>query len=126
MKTVFVYSLPRLRTSGVHKPNNSNRNKARSRRYLAERMTDEDHADIQALLENTPAQEKSLLHSLEQAAVDNDMYMNANKTEYMHFKQKGSISTISGKPQKLEDQFTYLGSNILSIESDVNTHLVKA
>ena len=30
----------------------------------------------------------------------------------MCFKQKGIISTVSSKALKLEDQFTYLGSNI--------------
>ena len=34
----------------------------------------------------------------------------------MCFKQV--ISTLSGKPLKLADQFTYLGSNISSIERD--------
>ena len=37
----------------------------------------------------------------------------------MCFKQKGSISTQSGKPRKLVDQFTHLGSNISSTEVKV-------
>ena len=45
--------------------------------------------------------------------------------EYMCFKQKGAISTLSGQPKKFEDQFTYLGSNISSTESDVNKCLEK-
>ena len=49
--------------------------------------------------------------------------MDANKTECLCFKQKGAIST--GKPLKLVDQFTYLGSNISSTESDANIFLVK-
>ena len=40
--------------------------------------------------------------------------------EFMYFKQDGDISTLNGKPLKLVDQFTYLGSNITSTESDVN------
>ena len=51
--------------------------------------------------------------------------MNANK-EFMHFKQRGVISIWSGKPLKLVDQFTYLGSNISSTESDVKLHIKKA
>ena len=35
------------------------------------------------------------------------------------------ISTLSSKPLKLVGQFTYLDSNILSTESDVNIHLAK-
>ena len=41
----------------------------------------------------------------------------------MSFKQ-GDIPTLSGNPQKL-DTFTYLGSNILSTESDVNIRRAK-
>ena len=52
--------------------------------------------------------------------------MNANKTELMGFKQERAISTLSGKPPKFIDQFTYLSNNISSTESDVNLHLVKA
>ena len=33
------------------------------------------------------------------------------------FKQKEVTSTVSGKPPKLVNQFTYLGSNIASTES---------
>ena len=42
--------------------------KPRSRQYLAETITDVDYANDLLLLANTPAQVKSLLHSLEQAA----------------------------------------------------------
>ena len=48
-----------------------------------------------------------------------------SKTENMYFKQIGTNSTLSGKPLKVVDQFTYLGSNISSIESDVNIRFVK-
>ena len=39
-------------------------------------MTDADYADDQPFFANTPAQAKSLLHSLEQAAVGIVLYMN--------------------------------------------------
>ena len=42
-------------------------------------MTDQDHADDLALLVNTSAQAKFLLHCLEQAAGGIDLYVNANK-----------------------------------------------
>ena len=44
----------------------------------------------------------------------------------MSSKQKGAISTLSGKSLKLGDHFTYLGSNISSTESDVNIRRAKA
>ena len=46
--------------------------------------------------------------------------MNADKTEFKCFKQDGVISTLNGKPLKLVDQFTYLGSNILLTESNIH------
>ena len=41
------------------------------------------NADNIALLVNTPVQAKTLLRSLEWAAGDIDLHVNANKTEYM-------------------------------------------
>ena len=38
----------------------------------------------------------------------------------MCFKQNETISILNDKPVKLEDQFIYLGTNILSTESNVN------
>ena len=60
-----------------------------------------------ALLANSPAQAKSLLHCLEWAAGGIDFHSNANKTEYMCFNQRGDISTIKGGSLKLVDKFTY-------------------
>ena len=37
-----------------------------------------------------------------------------------------AITSLSGKPLKLVNQFIYLSSNILSTESDVQTHIGKA
>ena len=44
-------------------------------------MADADYIDDLAFLPNTPAQAKSLLSSLEQAAWNIPLYMNENKTE---------------------------------------------
>ena len=86
-----------------------------------------NYVDDLAFLTNILVQAESLLHSLEQAAGGNiGLYMNANKTEFMCFEQKGAISTLSGKPLKLEDWFTNFGINISSTESDVNIHIGKA
>ena len=88
-------------------------------------ISDTDYADDIALLANTPTPTKSLLHSLEQAAGDIGLLMNADKTEYMCFNQEGDISTLSGSSLKLVDKFTYLSSSILSTESDFNLCRVK-
>ena len=54
-------------------------------------------ADDLTLFPNTAAQANSLLHSQEQTAEGIGLYVNANKTEYMCFKQKGAISILCGK-----------------------------
>ena len=85
-----------------------------------------DYADDLALFVNITAQAEFLLHSLEQAAGAIGLFVNVNKTEFRRFKQEGTISTLSGKPLKLVDQFTYLSNNISSTESDINIYLAKA
>ena len=100
--------------------------KARSRRYPARMIKDVDYADGITLLANTHAQDQSLLHSLKRAAVGIHHHVNANKTEFTRFYQKGNISTLSGRSLKLMDKFTYLGSSISSTENDINVQLTKA
>ena len=73
-----------------------------------ETMTDADYADDLALLVNTLAQAEFLLHSREQAAGGIVLYVNAYKNEWICFKQKETISTLSG--------ITYFGSSISFIE----------
>ena len=87
-------------------------------------MTDAVYFDDLALLTNTLAQAKPILHNLEQLVRRTGLYVNANKTELMCFKQ-GAISTLSGKPLKLVDQLPYHGSNITFTDSDVNICLVR-
>ena len=70
---------------------------------------DVDYADDIALLANTPAQAKSLLHCLERAAGGIGPHVNTNKTEYMCFNQRGGISTLHGGPLKQVDKFAKLG-----------------
>ena len=60
-----------------------------------------DFADNFALLANTPAQAKTLLQSLERTAADIGLHVNADKTEYMFFNQRGDISTLNGSFLKL-------------------------
>ena len=87
-----------------------------------------DDADNIALLANTPAKAKSLLHSLEKAAGGIGLHFNADKTELMCFNQnqRGYISTQKDGSLKLVDKFTYLGSSSSSTENYINTQLAKA
>ena len=95
--------------------------KERSRRYPAKIITDADYTDDIALQANTPAQAKTQLHTLERAAGGIGLHVNAYKTEYMCFDQRGYISILKGGPLKLVDKFTYPGSSVLSTEKDINT-----
>ena len=100
--------------------------KERSKIYPTQTSMDTDYADDISLLANTPAQAESQLHSLEQAASGIGLHVNADKTEYMCFNQRGNISTLKSGPLKLVDKFTYLGSSVSSTENYINTRLAKA
>ena len=100
--------------------------KERSRRYSAQTIMDADYANDIVLLVNTPPKPKTLRHSLERTAADIGLHINADKTEYLCFNQRVDISTLKGRPLKLVDKLTYLGSSVLSTETDINTRLAKA
>ena len=100
--------------------------KKRSKRYPAKTITDADYADDIAILANAPAQAETLLHSLERAAGDIGLHVNAHKTEYMCLNQTGDMSTQGGSSLKRVDYFTYLGSSVSSTEKDIDTQLAKA
>ena len=95
-------------------------------RYPAQTITDADYTDDIALLANTPTQAESLLHSLEQAAGVIGLHVNADKTEYICFNQKGDISTLNCGSLKLVDKFTHFGISVSSTENDINMQLAKA
>ena len=116
-----------LRTSiDKMKDNGFKLTKERSRRYPAQTITDMDYAYDIVLLANTPVQAETLLHSLEWAADGIGLYVNAHKTEYICFNQRGDIPTLNSSSLKLVDKFTYLGSNVSSTETDINRWLAKA
>ena len=116
-----------LRTSiDKIKENGFKLTKEKSRRYLAKTITDTDYADNIALLANAPAQAETLLHSMERAAAGIGLHVNAHKTEYMCFNQRGDISTLSATSLILVEKFNYLGSNVSSTEIDIDTWLAKA
>ena len=100
--------------------------KERSRRYSAQTITDADYADDIAVLAYTPAQAESLLHSLERAAAGIDLYVKADKTEYICFNQRDDISILNGCFLKIVDKFTYLGSCVSSTDDDIKTGIAKA
>ena len=98
----------------------------RSRRYPAKTITDANYADDIAILANTSNQAETVLHRIEQAAAGIGLHVNAHKTEYMCYNQKGDISTRDGTPLKLAHKLTYLGSSVSSTEKDIDTRPTKA
>ena len=107
------------------KDNSFKLTKERGRRYPAQTITDADYADDIALLANIPTQAEAQLHSLKRAAADISLHVNAYKTEYMSFNQRGDISTLNSSSLKLVDNITYLGSSVSSTKKDINTQLAK-
>ena len=96
---------------------------ARNRRCPIRTIADVDYTDDIALLANTPTHAPSLQHTLEQAAGGIDLYVNADKTEFMGFNQRGDIFTLNDRSLKLVDKFTYPGSSVSSTENNINTRL---
>ena len=62
----------------------------RRRRYPALTIKDTDNAYDMGLLANTPAQAETLQHSRERAAAGIGLHVNADKTEFMCFNQRGT------------------------------------
>ena len=94
-----------LRTStDKMKENDFKLTKERNWCYPAQTITNADNANYIALLANAPAQAETLLHSLERASASIGLHVNAHKTEYM----------------------CYLGCNVSSTKTDINTWLAKA
>ena len=110
----------------LRKDNGFKLTKERSRIYSAQTITEADYDVDIALLANTPAQAKTLLHNVERAATGLGFHVNADKTEYMCFNQRCDITTLNGRSLKLEDKFTYLGSSVSSTEKDISMQLAKA
>ena len=108
-------------STDIMKDNGFNMAKEKSRRYPPQTIREADYADDIALLVNAPTQTESLLHSLERTAAGIGLHVNAHKTEYMGFNERGDISKLSGSSLKLVDKFTYLRSSVSSTEKDINT-----
>ena len=112
---IYIYIYYKIKENGFKLTKESRR------RYPAQTITDAVYADDIALLANSPTQAETLLNSLEQATAGIGLHVNAHKTEYMCFNQTGNISTLYGSSLKPVDKFSYLGSSVSSINTDINT-----
>ena len=125
---LFIFCLDYVLKTSIDKikVNGFELTKKTSRRYPAKTITDADYADDIAILANEPAQPKTLLNSLERAAADLGLHVNAHKMEYMCFNQTDDIFTQDGSSLKLVDKFTYLGSSVSSTEKNIDMRRAKA
>ena len=96
---------------------------ARSRWYPVEIIADPEYTYYQVRHINSPAQAKSLLHNLEQAAGIICLHVNTKEPWVHVFKWEGVISSLSGRPLEFVGKFTDLSSNISSTESYVSIYL---
>ena len=114
-----------LRTSIDIMKDNSFKLAKERRSYPAHNITDMVYADDIALLANTSAPAETLRHSLERTVAGIGLHINADKTEYICFNQRGIISTVKRGPSKPVGKFSYQRSNVSSTEKDINTRLAK-
>ena len=89
-------------------------------------VTDVDYANDIVLLEKALAEAETLLHSLEGSAAGIGLHVNAYKSEYICFNQRGNISTLNGSSLKPVDKFTYLGSSVSLTKTDISMQVAKA
>ena len=75
--------------------------KLKSRPYPSETMTNTDYSDGLTLLANIRAEAEFLSHSTKQAARGIGLNVNADKTEFMCFKQGEVIFTFKSRPLKV-------------------------
>ena len=99
--------------------------KKRSRRYLTQTITDADYADDIALLANTSALAKTLLHSLERAAGGIGLHVNTAKTEYMYFKSKRQHLHTKRWAFETSGQIHLPRKQCLINQKDINMRLAK-
>ena len=104
LETYYIYEVLRTSIDKI-KQYGFKLTKEISRRYHAKTITDADYADDIALLANAPASAETQLRSLERAAADIGLHVNAHKTEYMCFNQTGDIK-LNGSSLKLVEKFT--------------------
>ena len=125
---ISVHNLPRLRTTNVDRSNErkllyikkGKKQTITRTNYYGRRLSRWHSA-----FSKYTCSSWILTNCLEQAACGIGIHLNADKTKYTCFNQKGDIFTVNGGSLKLVDKFTYLGSSISSTENDINMRLAK-
>ena len=101
--------------------------KRRSRRHPPVRLSDLDFADDIALTLDTLQEAQSLLTSVETAAANVGLHLNATKTEMIVYNQQiEMINSLNGEQIKSVDDFKYLGSWIDNTYKDIKVRKAQA
>ena len=101
--------------------------KRMSSRYPAEVLADLGYADDIALLEDTISEAQGLLLKVELACQSIGLYLNTDKTKYIHLNPSspGQICSLDGTEIELVDDFKYLGS-YTNTDNDMKSRIGQA
>ena len=99
----------------------------RSRRFPAEVLADLDYADDIAILEDTIVAAQDFINRVEKACQGIGLFLNVNKTKYMHLNPSTDeqLCSFDGSPIECVTDFKYLGSYTDSAY-DVNIRIGQA
>ena len=100
----------------------------KSRRYLAEQITDTNYADDIAVTSNTLKDANTLLLKIESAAKEIGLLINTAKTEYININQNNNMQmkSICGSVINEVEDIKYIGSYISTTKKYVNIRIAKA
>ena len=116
-----------LRTSiDLHKDLGLTLQKSRGRRYPTITISDADYADDLALFADSCNDAEKLLHVLEEKANSVGLRVNIRKTQNFNINTDNKVRYVNGTQLKYVDNFTYLGSEISSMDKEIKIRIAKS
>ena len=116
-----------LRTSiDLHKDLGLKLQKSRGRRYPTVTISDADYADDLALFADSCSDAEKLLHGLEDKANSVGLRVNIRKIQNCNINTDHKVRSVNGSQLKSVDNYTYLGSEISSVDKEIKIRIVKS
>ena len=116
-----------LRTSiDLHKDLGLTLQKSRGRRYPTVTISDADYADDLALFADSCSDAEKLLHVLEEKANSVRLRVNIRKTQNFNINTDHKVRSVKGTQLKSVDNYTYLGSEISSMDKEIKIRIAKS
>ena len=100
--------------------------KSRGRRYPTVTISDADYADDLAHFEESCSDAEKLLHVLEEKANSVGSRVNIRKTQNFNINTNHKVRSVNGSQLKSVDNYTYLGSEISSVDKEINIRIAKS